>query len=269
MILKEPHRIELNTDALALQAAVVPWDSEVFGCPVASISQIEIKSDQRQAVQADFDRFRHWLDAQAIGIASCRLPHDRLHASMLLEHNDFKFIEMVLHPIMRLDTSPMMETILSTETGLVVAQADEDDLSVLTSLAGQAFGYERYHVDPRLDSSVANLRYARWVKNSFCDPKQRLLKIALDGQIVGMFVVENTADNTAYWHLTAVHPDFQGRQLGYRAWVAMIQYHQRAGISSVCTTITARNSRVLGLYAKLSFRFTEPDMTFHWVRSEA
>lgn len=258
--MSDPHRIELRTDTLELSAAAVPWDSEIFGCPVVSISRIEIKSDQPEAVQSSFEPFNHWLREHAVQIASCRLPHDRLDTSMLLERNDFKFIEMVLHPVVQLATYPVMHT------GLVVAQADECDVPALAGLAERAFGHERYHIDPRIDSKLADLRYARWVRNSFGDPRQRLLKITLDGAMVGMFVVEDKPDGSAYWHLTAVNPDFQGRQLGHRIWMAVLQYHQRAGRSSIGTTISARNSRVLGLYAKLNFRFAEPEMTFHWVR---
>ncbi|EED35984.1 acetyltransferase, GNAT family [Luminiphilus syltensis NOR5-1B] len=87
--------------------------------------------------------------------------------------------------------------------------------------------------------------------------------------MVGFFVVEHKRNQEIYWHLTAINPRWQGRGYGYRAWLAMLRHHQMAGYRSVTTTISAGNSRVLNLYAKLGFRFIAPEKTFHWVNELA
>jgi hypothetical protein len=46
----------------------------------------------------------------------------------------------------------------------------------------------------------------------------------------------------------------------------MLLRHKTDGISAVLTTISARNTRVMNLYAGLGFRFRPPMMTFHWIR---
>jgi RimJ/RimL family protein N-acetyltransferase len=260
MNMNDKNRFDLDSESLYLNANAVPWDSDIFGFPVAAISAIKVKIPA--AAQDQYDLFNAWVSQHGFKIVSCRLPHQQVETSIFLERNNFRFIEMVLHPMLiDLQAYPHIDSDLNVEP------VGEEELPGVISMAERAFGYERYHVDPRLDSRLANIRYGHWVKNSFYDSKQVLLKITLDGQTVGFFVIENIDDGSVYWHLTAVNPDLQGKRLGYRIWMAMLGYHKRAGMKSVRTTISARNTPVLNLYSKLNFRFEPPEMTFHWVKS--
>lgn len=261
MMLDDKNCFEIDTGSLLLRANSVPLDSEIFGFPVAAISTIDVRA---ASAQDPFDLFKNWVHKNSFDIVSCRLPHQQMVASMFLERNNFRFVEMVLHPIvMDLQTYPVMDT------EMVVEPVCEAELLGVASMAERSFGYERYHVDPRLDPELANLRYGRWVRNGFYDAKQVLLKVRLlDGRTVAFFVVENKDDGSVYWHLTAVNPDFQGKKLGYHIWMTMINYHKGAGMKGIRTTISARNSPVLNLYSKLNFRFGPPEMTFHWIKSD-
>lgn len=262
MMINDKNCFDLATDSLCLRANVVPWDSDIFGFPVAAISTIDVK--KLVFAQEQFDLFNIWVRENSFEIVSCRLSHQQINASMFLERNNFRFVEMVLHPI-----AIGLQTYPAIDTEMVVEQVCEAELPSVVSMAERSFGYERYHVDPRLDPELANIRYGRWISNSFYDSKQVLLKVRLlGGRIVAFFVVENKDDRSVYWHLTAVNPDFQGKKLGYHIWMTMINYHKVAGIDSIRTTISARNSPVLNLYSKLNFRFASPEMTFHWVKSD-
>ena len=250
---------DIQSSALHLRAAEAPWDSAIFGYPVAQISSIQVLD--ATAAPADFEPFWRWCDLHGVRIASCRLAHHQLRESMLLERQQFRFIEMVLHPHL-----PHLQAYRSDTDSLIITPAAEEDLPTLSSMSAQAFHHERYHVDPRLDPIVGNQRYARWVENSLHHPKQQLLKVS-DGQhIIAFFIIEANTQGNVYWHLTAVAPSFQGQGLGRRTWRAMIARHQHEGHATISTTISARNTTVLNLYASLGFRFLPPEMTFHWVQ---
>lgn len=261
-MINDKNSFELDSDSLSLRANPVPWDSDIFSFPVAAISTIDVK--RLVSAQSQFDFFNIWVRENLFEIVSCRLSHQQIVASMFLERNNFRFVEMVLHPIaIGLQTYPVIDT------EMIVEPVCEAELPAVVSMAERSFGYERYHIDPRLDPKLANIRYGRWIRNSFDDAKQVLLKVKLpDGHTVAFFVVENKDDRSAYWHLTAVNPDFQGKKLGYHIWMTMLNYHKIAGIEVIRTTISARNSPVLNLYSKLNFRFAPPEMTFHWVKSD-
>jgi RimJ/RimL family protein N-acetyltransferase len=251
------HRLE--TGALSLAYFHVPWDSDIFGFPVAQISEMRVLDPG--IARSDLVPFQAWLDQESIHLASCRLPHDRLHESMLLEQIGFRFVEMVLHPhLADLQAYPCAPQNLSVEL------ADSADLPAIEAIAANAFGHERFHADPRLDRRLADHRYLVWVRNSHGHPTQRLYKISDGPDLVAFFVTENKPDGCCYWHLTAISPAFQGRGYGKRVWREMLHHHQREGMARIATTIAARNTPVLNLYASLGFRFQPPEITLHWLR---
>lgn len=251
--------ISLHLPGLALEAELVPWDTAAFGFPVVAITALAVGELGR--AEGAYGHFQDWLDVHNVRIASCRLPHGSLRESMFLEDQGFRFIEMVLHP--HIEAAAVSSVRSDT---LTIAPAETADLPALEQLAERAFQWERYHVDPRLDPLPGQVRYRRWVRNSLSHPRQRLLKLLDKEILVALFVVETMADRSIYWHLNAVSPELHGRGYGKRAWLSMLLHHKDEGASSISTTISARNTRVLNLYAQLGFRFLPPEMTFHWVR---
>ncbi len=249
----------VDTSNLFLTWSEAAWDSVVFGYPVLQIGQIEWRGT---GADKDFKLFESARLEVGAGLISCRMAHDRLRESMLLEQHAFRFIEMAYHP----ELDILGEIALPADT-LSVLPAGRMDLPEVLDIAGHAFRNERFHVDPRLDPSLGDLRYCNWVKSSLDHPSQRLFLVSDGPRLVAFFVTEMQPDGTCYWHLNAVAPNAQGQGYGRRAWQAMLVEAQKAGARRVQTCIVARNHRVLNLYARLGFRFAAPQMTFHWVRA--
>jgi undecaprenyl-phosphate 4-deoxy-4-formamido-L-arabinose transferase len=252
----------VETPHLRLEWAEAPWDSVVFGFPVLQISRMEVLDAPAADDLAPFEAARDRLGA---GLVSCRLGHECLRESMLLEERGFRFIEMAYQP----ELDDLQARDLGSPAGLDVAPAEDADLPAVEEIAGNAFRNERFHVDPRLDSALGNQRYRRWVKSSISHPSQRLYVVRDGARLVAFFVTEMLPDGTCYWHLNAVAPDAQGQGYGRRAWLAMLNQAKESGARKIRTCIVARNHRVLNLYARLGFRFPPPLMTFHWVRAGA
>lgn len=248
----------IDTPSLLLTWIETPWDTAIMGAPVLQIGHIELRG---AGAVADFAEFEATRDALGACLVSCRLPHDHLRESMFLESRGFRFIEMAYAP--ELDRLSARDL---PEGGLEVARATADDLPAALAIAEHAFRSERFHVDPRLDPALGDLRYCNWVRSSLDHPSQRLFLVR-DGTLpVAFFVTEMLADGTCYWHLNAVSPQVQGRDYGRRAWISMLRQAREAGAARVRTSIVARNYRVLNLYARLGFSFPAPLMTFHWAR---
>jgi RimJ/RimL family protein N-acetyltransferase len=93
-----------------------------------------------------------------------------------------------------------------------------------------------------------------------------VLKAEVDGRLVGFFIVENRPDGSAYWHLTAIAPEWQGKGMGMSVWQAALLRHRSEGASAVETTISGHNLPIINLYARLGFRFASAQMTFHRLR---
>ena len=244
---------------LRFQWSVVPWDSRVFGAPVLQIHEIAYQEDAAGDVLPLFETERDRLGAM---IVSCRMPASRLQESMILEAHGFRFIEMMLEP----SREGLTELHLAPDPSLTVAHAEHADMPALLEIAGTAFRNERYHVDPRLDPQKGNERYQQWVANALEHPSQRLIAVRDGRHIIAFFLVEMLSEGTCYWHLNAIAPPWQGRGYGRRVWSTMLMQAREESAQRVRSCIAVRNHRVLNLYASLGFRFSEPLMTFHWVR---
>jgi RimJ/RimL family protein N-acetyltransferase len=238
---------------------VVPWDSEILGFPVGQIESIKVRGDERISWRAA--ALRKWLDQHGIQLASCRLGSKALKESMFLETNGFRFIEMVYSPTL----SPLPDLEIA-DPNLEIATATVGDLGRIEAIAGSAFVTSRFFLDWRIRPDAGHNRYRQWVRNSFGDSQQVVLKATQHGLIVGFFIVEERPNGTVYWHLTAIDPASQGRGLGKCLWTEMIRWCRARGGLRIDTTISAHNVAVMNIYAALGFRFDVPRMTLHWVR---
>jgi ribosomal protein S18 acetylase RimI-like enzyme len=250
---------QIITPSLALTWIRAPWDEAVCKFPVMQINSIAVTGPDAAAGMQLFAATRDQVGARLV---SCRLPHDRMAESMLLEECGFRFIEMVYAPefdLAALDAAGAADT-------LTVTRAVEADIPGLLAIAGASFQHERFRVDPRLDPAISDLRYQNWVATTLAHPTQQLFVIAEGGQTIAFFITESMPDGTCYWHLNAIAPAAQGRGYGRRVWTRMLHQAKAAGAARVRTSVVARNNRVLNLYGRLGFSLSQPTMTFHWVR---
>lgn len=243
-----------------MEWSLAPWDEPVCGFPVIQITSMQVLGPNATAEMLHFERAR---DAIGVGLVSCRLPHDRLAESMLLEDHGFRFIEMIYAPELALTNFDYGDKLAL----LAVRRASEDDMPTLLEIARTAFNNERFKMDPRLDPGISDQRFQNWVASSLHHATQELYVISAGARIVAFFVTELLTDGTCYWHLNAVAPSAQGQGYGRRVWLSMAKQAADVGAQRVRTSIAARNHRVLNLYARLGFTFLPPSMTFHWVRT--
>lgn len=242
----------------AFSLEISKHDSAVLGRPVAVLNEFFFRSTHAAGVARSL--IEEWCSSNAVYLVSSRLSHTALPVSFFLEEMGFRFVEMVLKPF-----SKLADLTAAPLHDLQISPATLDDLEDVRSIAGRAFGVERFHIDPRLPAGVGDRRYSQWAEQALSSPVQQLLKLVIKDRMVGFFIVEPFSDGKIYWHLTAISPEYQGVGIGRAAWLAMLWLHRSAGYERVETTISARNTRVLNLYSSLNFRFRDPEMTFHWI----
>jgi RimJ/RimL family protein N-acetyltransferase len=246
-----PYAHRIDEAALSLAVQLVPWDTEACECVVAHVSEILVHN-ANEALDA-FALFERWRDAAAVKLVSCRIPANRMRESMFLEDRGFRFIEMVL----RYRTPALAQVDVP---GVTIAQATADDLEAIGAIASTAFSADRFHADPR---HWASQRYLRWARSAHAHESQRLYKAVHDSRVIGFLVVNHTGTP---WHLFGLAPETQGAGLGVQTVRAFLSECARLGATHVEGIISARNSRMLTLGAKLAWRFFEPEVTLHWVR---
>lgn len=251
--------LAVETPAVRLAAALVPWDTESFGVPVAQVRHIEVHD--RAAADAEMHRLLAWFAMQGVELAACRLDHTALLESAALEGVGFRFIEMVYS--MQIDPQ-LLQPLADAGRRVQWRGACNADLADLQQLATDAFATGRWNIDWSVGQALGGRRYADWVERSLADPKHEVLCAVVDGQTAGLFIIESGPDRSVYWHLTAVAPEWQGKGVGKAMWMSMLHRHAVNGSTRVHTTISARNVPVVNLYARMGWRFVDCQMTYHW-----
>ena len=249
-----------QSDAISYQLNLLGWDTKLLKNCAVQLDNLEIR-DEKKALSQLKELITKFSKNKVI-LASCRLPHNSIKESMILEDLGFKFVEMVLHPFADL----LSFKTLSCKNKIEINEAKPSELEELSVIAEIAFKDDRFSVDERIPDGYAGKRYKNWVLSCVDHPSQKVLKFSLQKKTIGFFIIEeDKITRKAYWHLTAISPKFQGQGLGTECWKAMISDHKSRDIKEVSTTISARNSIVLNLYTKLDFRFRNPEITLHWI----
>ena len=248
--------IKLDTSALTLEVRYSEWDTRAIGHPVMEIKKIEIRDVQKARIQ--LSKIIEELTFHKTALISCRMPHEFLRESMVLENVGFKFIETILHPF----TDRLYEKEFVSDKSILIEEAKEGELVNLSKIAQISFKSDRFTVDYRIPENCSGNRYKNWLLSCKYQSNQKVYKFSKNKNIVGFFIVEEDFTlRNAYWNLTAISPKYQGKGLGRECWEAMLSYYQSLNFNEVSTTISARNSPVLNLYSKLNFRFRNPEMT--------
>lgn len=254
-------RLSLDTAALHCSYFEVPWDTEIFGSPVAQIEGLEIR--QLDAALDSFARYEDWAAARGIALAVCKLEAGRIAEIGWLQQRGFRWIETMYYPRLGdLQSSPVP----LPDGALALRPMRPDELPQVQAIAAEAFVTSRFFIDPHICRVRGAARYATWVRNSAGDPAQQVLVAELQGDIAGFFIVQERdqdGQRHAYWHLTAVAKAFQGRGMGRRLWRAVMAWHRERGCVSLGTAISGHNLPVLGLYGQLGFRFARAEATLH------
>ena len=252
--------MELNTSSIFIKASENLWDKLVLDVKCASVDDFYIK-DQKNALK-DLVIFMNNLRKDNFFFISCRLADHKIQESYLLEKVGFNFLEMVLHPYLQLNELPFY----NLDSSISISEAKGKDFEILANLATNTFKHERFQIDPRIPDDAGQQRYKNWIISCENHPSQILYKFTLNKTIIGGFIIERNLDlNEVYWHLTFISPNQQGKGSGFLCWKSMLDFHKNEGAKKVSTTISARNIRVLNLYSKLNFRFSNPSVTYHWI----
>ena len=239
--------------------ALLPWDAEVFGFPVADFRPGD-PGEMDVHRQAFAQRLARWAGQRQVEIVGCRhLPSDMV-LSALLDECGFRFVEVSL----RAELAPLSTDRLPAAR-VTVRLAAGEDRGPLLSIAESAFDSGRYHADPRVPRALANARYRSWLDNALGCPGSgtRVFALGPAGHPTGFFHVEIEAA-AADLRLSAVDSAGNPGIAGFALYAGVLQALASQGVQRVSARLSATNTAVVNLYAALGFRFAEPEIVRHW-----
>jgi len=247
----------LSDDPATGAAAIIPWDTEIFGFPVASF---RIGSGERVPEVAAFQSaFTRWARLQGVVVCSAVLAPAHSLWRNLLSQTGFEFVDLSLQVTLSLSGAKLPPVRSSLRLAV------PEDHAAIEEIAAGSFSHGRYHADPRFPQNLADRRYAHWVRNALVHPNEvdRVYVLEEGGKVAGFYHVTVEGDLSDL-RLAAVAPEWKNTMLGVDLYIAMLHELRQGKVRRIVTSISAMNTSILNLYSTLGFRFSTPEIVYHW-----
>jgi hypothetical protein len=241
------------------KAAIISWDSEIFGFPVACY-QIGLNEPSENARAEFHERLESWLLRNHVLLCMCAVPANRTRWKSFVTSLGFSFVDFNLQP-----TLNGLQRLKLLELRTAVRHAELEDRTAIANLAGHAFHHGRYHVDSQFPRRLADLRYRQWITNALASdrPSDRVYVMGGPGKVEGFFHVV-TEGTGADLRLAAVAPELQRTMAGVDLYVAVLHALKGLGIRRATSIVSTANTGVMNIHSVLGFSFSNPEVIYHW-----
>jgi ribosomal protein S18 acetylase RimI-like enzyme len=240
-------------------AAMVSWDTDIFGFPVAVYQAMipQFDPSMRQSFQT---HFWSWMDGHGALLCSCSLPVAYSFWRLCLPDTGFHFVDFTLQV-----TLSALSKARLPEVRFELRPAEPEDHSAIEAIAAQSFSHGRYHADPLFPKLLADRRYLHWIRRALSgsEPADRVFVLGQPGEVLGFYHFTLEGDRSDL-RLAAVAPDFRATMIGVDLYTASLRLLQKLGVRRVVSTISCANAGVMNVYSTLGFRFSDPEIVYHW-----
>ena len=239
--------------------AVIPWDSDIFGFKVASyrLPPDAPPDDIHNMLGASLSG---WATANAVVLCSCAVPATDRYWRGCLPQAGFHLVNFSLQVSLN-----GLQIAKLPAARAELREATPADHESIKRIAAAGFQHGRYHADPRFPRELADRRYSQWMTNALSgdDPQDRVFVLGEIGRVQGFYHVTIERD-VSDLRLASVAPEFKGTMLGFDLYASILHVLKQRGVRRVVASISAANTAVMNVFAALGFRFSQPEMIYHW-----
>ncbi|MBI5620876.1 hypothetical protein HY949_03795 [Candidatus Gottesmanbacteria bacterium] len=142
--------------------------------------------------------------------------------------------------------------------------AKNEHLPSIKKIAGSAFTYDRYHLDPHIPANGASNRYIGWVESSMNGSDEVFAFLNSANVVSGFFIIAKSPE-CINLRLAAIDPSLVGLGLGKLLYFLMITLLKNRGDMNIKTQISLNNTPVLNVYTYLVHpKVTRVEMVLHY-----
>jgi len=149
---------------------------------------------------------------------------------------------------------------VEVKTAIEVRECSDADGEAVLAIAGSAFRYSRFHLDPQVPLEVAHHVKREWIANYVRKQRGDALLVAhFKGKPAG-FLAALVSHGTAAIDLVAVAPDAHGQGIGSALCAAFAQRY--AGMPRIVGTQVV-NVPSIRMYTKLGYELARSQYVLH------
>jgi hypothetical protein len=247
----------------------IPWETRNLGRQSFAIDedQLPLLTDGLLA-----DRLAKIERQYGKVFVQVRLGKMHYSALPIIQRQGFYFVETALVPYTVLKKNTILDKFINYQAEFIPSRFQLEDLSltlldkrdekqreVVKGIAAESFSDDRFHVDPQCSEAMANRRFSFWVDDLFADTDVVFHLLTYGSVCIGFLA--RKAENLILAGFAKKHV---GSGLGEFLWLSVLQALQSQGFNQSHTMISANNTSVLNLYARLGFKFKDPSVTLHY-----
>lgn len=195
----------------------------------------------------------------------------------MLQQQGFYFVETALVPHSILKKNELLARFVDSRSDFVPARIDASQLELVLldkhdeaqcdevrGIARESFSDDRFHLDANCSAAIADRRFSYWVDDLLADDAVVFYLLIYASNPIGFM-----ARKDANLILAGFAKKYVNSGLGDFLWLSVLEDMKRQGIHQTHTMISANNTSVMNLYARLGFKFKNPAVTLHYWSSPA
>ena len=241
------HNLLHQTDHGTIAARLTPWDQRALSFVTAEITTL--RADSTKDATALLENAEIWAHANNVHYLFERVPANARHLRRALSDHGHTMVECSL--TLSRDGFAGLPTI-PARVRPQLRMARRDDLSALQTIAGRDFNHGRFLEDPAIAHEQAAQRTVNWIGDLF---DQGLLQtVESNEKIIGFHAERVTADGR---HADLILTGTASRyaMLAMPLWIHALEQLAARRVEHCSTLVSAANTGVVNLYAKLGFRY--------------
>lgn len=226
---------------------LTPWDERALGMRTAEI--IGLQAASSAAGMAVLSEAEQWSVGHGVRYLFGRFDASSPAAKGAVLASGHAIVECSLTLARRgLDGLPQAPARMRPQ----LREFCEADLPELERIAREDFQHGRFLEDPAIDAALAATRTANWVGDL---ARQGLLRTAESaGRVIG-FHAERVDPVSSHADLILTGATARYAMLGLPLWIVALDSLRERGVTSCSTLVSAANTGIVNLYAKLGFRY--------------
>jgi hypothetical protein len=230
-----------------ITARLTPWDQRALGFVTAELTGLSAGSVKDAT--ALLKQAESWARENNVRYLFGRVPANAYHVRRALSEQGHAMVECSL-TLSRDGFAGLPPVPARMRPQL--CQTDRKDLPTLQAIANRDFNHGRFLEDPAIAHEQAVQRTVNWLGDLF---DQGLLQTAKSGaRIVGFHAERITADGR---HADLILTGTASRYavLAVPLWISALDQLAERRVESCATLVSAANTGVVNLYAKLGFHY--------------
>lgn len=235
----------------AAPAVILDWDSRFFGKTIGRVSGATLTP--QLATQINGWALANRVDCLYFLAASA----DRI-TTRTAEDDGYHLTDIRLTLERRLQGQT-----IQTDDSPAIRPANEGDIDALRMISRNNHHDSRFYYDGRFDREKCDELYAIWIEKSVRGSADQVLVWDESGQAVAYVTGKLLSEGLGSVELVGVHPEWQGKGIGYKLTGQLLGWFQRQGAARVTVVTQGRNIAAQVLYQRCGFVSLSTELWYH------